>query len=227
MTLTRALVTAAALALAQPGFAQTAPDSPPDTAPASALDTAPDTAQAATPEASGAPASGTYAFDPQHSHILFSYDHMGFSTSTGMVRGVTGEVTLDPADPAKSSVTASFPLSGLITVAQDFDAHLMRSEEFLGNAPADATVTFTSTSVEPSGDDHASVTGDLTLNGTTQPVTLDVILRKSGAHPVEQKPAAGFAATGTIKRSDFGLGAFAPAVGDEVAITIAVEAMKP
>lgn len=210
MTLTRTLIAAAALAMAQPALAQTASDTTNPPA-----------------ESAAAPVAGTYNFDPHHSHILFSYDHMGFSTSTGMVRGVTGEVTLDPDTPANSSVTASFPLSSMMTVAKDLDQHLMTSDEFLGGAPDDAVVTFASTKVEPSGDDQAKVTGDLTLNGKTVPVTLDVQLRKAGENPMEKKPAAGFEATGTIKRSDFGLGAFAPAVSDDVALKIVVEAMKP
>ena len=211
MTLTRTLIAVAALALAQPALAQTASDA----------------ASPATDAATMAPVAGTYSFDPHHSQILFSYDHMGFSTSTGMVRGVTGEVTLDPETPANSSVTASFPLSSLMTVSRDLDQHLMSDDAFLASAPDDAVVNFASTKVEPSGDDQAKVTGDLTLNGKTVPVTLDVRLRKAGENPMEKKPAAGFEATTTVKRSDFGLGAFAPAVGDDVSITIVVEAMKP
>ena len=75
-------------------------------------------------------------------------------------------------------------------------------------------------------EDEARVTGDLTLNGVTKPVTLEVDLRKAAAHPMTQKPAVGFVAEGEIKRSDFNLGMLAPAVSDEMEIRISVEAIK-
>ena len=169
--------------------------------------------------------AGSYAFDPQHSHIVYTYEHMGFSTSTGLVRGVTGTITLDPADPAAATVEASFPLSSLKTVSADLDEHIMGPDFFNGEAPETA-ITFTSTTVEVTGDQTATVTGDLTLNGQTKPVTLDVTLRKAGEDPIVGALSVGFQATGTVKRSDFGLGAFAPAVSDEVQVTINVEAHK-
>ena len=156
---------------------------------------------------------------------MFSYDHTGFSTSHGFVNGVTGSVTLDKADPSKSTVEASFPLGSLRTIAASLDTHIM-GDDFFKGAAADTAVTFKSTSVNMEGDDEAKVTGDLTLNGVTKPVTLDVELKKAGAHPMTGKPAVGFDIETKIKRSDFNLGAFAPAVSDEVEIDIAVEASK-
>ena len=78
----------------------------------------------------------------------------------------------------------------------------------------------------PAGPDTARVTGDLLLNDVTAPVTLDVTLRRLGKHPMTGQPSAGFDITGSLKRSDFGLGAFAPAIGDEVGLEISVEAAK-
>ena len=198
--------------------------------PLSAQTAAPADAPSATDAAAAEPAAqalvaGSYAFDPQHSHIVYTYEHMGFSTSTGLVRGVTGTITLDPADPAAATVEASFPLSSLKTVSADLDEHMMGPDFFNGQAPETA-ITFKSTAVEVTGDHTAKVTGDLTLNGQTSPVTLDVTLRKAGEDPVVGALSAGFQALGTVKRSDFGLGAFAPAVSDEVQVTINVEAHK-
>ncbi|WP_299359213.1 YceI family protein [uncultured Paracoccus sp.] len=169
--------------------------------------------------------AGEYVFDQSHSQIVFSYDHMGMSTSHGVIRGVAGTITLDPADPANSKVEALFPLSSIQTIAPELDEHLGTEDFFAGAAPATA-ITFTSTSVEQTGPTTARVTGDLLLNDVTRPVTLDVTLRKLGAHPMTGQPAAGFDITGTINRSDFNLGAFAPAVGDEVDLQISVEAAK-
>lgn len=188
---------------------------------------APAVAQTAAPE-TAAPASdisGTYAFDPSHSQVVFSYDHLGFSTSYGMINGVTGSVTLDAANPAGSSVEASFPLSSVKTVDAALDEHMYGEQLFNGAAP-ETVVTFRSTRVEPENDTEAKVTGELTLNGVTREVTLDVDLQKAGEHPMAKKPAVGLVAEGEIKRSDFNLGMFAPAVSDEVEIRIAVEAVK-
>jgi len=226
------LAAALLLATALPLVAQTAGQEAPAAESAAPAATAPATegAAGAQAQAPAAPepveASGTYAFDPNHTHIVWSYEHMGFSTSTGVIRGVTGSVTLDPADPAASTVEASFPLSALQSVSPELDRHLIENEEFFAGAPADTAITFRSTAVEPTGDTTARVTGDLTLNGQTRPVTLDVTLRQSAVNPIDKVEAVGFQATGTLKRSDFGLGAFAPAVSDEVEITINAEGHK-
>ena len=225
------------LALASPALAQTAaPDAP---APAADADAAPAPAApaAATPAAADAAApgdaaaaahgdlSGTYTFDPSHSQVVFNYDHLGFSTSHGFVNGVSGAVTLDQASPAGSSVEAQFPLSAIVTIAPALDEHLMKPEFFNGAAPATA-VAFKSTSVEPKGTTEAVVVGDLTLNGVTKPVTMEVEITQAGPHPMSGKPTVGFEIEGKLLRSDFNLGALAPAVGDEVEFEISVEASK-
>lgn len=214
---------AVSMALALPVAAQT--DAPVADTPAPAATAPAPAAPAATTPAPAGDISGSYAFDPEHSQIVFSYDHMGFSTSRGFVNGVTGTVVLDQADPSKSLVEAQFPLSAIRTVAPALDEHLFADDFFKGAAP-ETLVTFKSTSVTPKDDDEADVTGDLTLNGVTRPVTLEVDLNKAAANPMTGKPAVGFEIEGTIKRSDFGLDAFVPAVSDEVKIEIAVEAVK-
>ncbi|MDO5605981.1 MAG: YceI family protein [Paracoccus sp. (in: a-proteobacteria)] len=171
------------------------------------------------------PEAGVWVFDPSHSQIVFRYDHMGFSTSYGFVNGVEGRVTLDPADPGAASVEASFPLSALRTIDAALDAHLMGPDFFnvSGEVPV---VTFTSTSVRPDGDDEARVTGDLTLNGVTRPVELKVEYNGAGIDPVSERVTIGFDIEAEIRRSDFNLGAFVPAVGDKVRIDISVEARR-
>ena len=208
--------------LAAPAVAQTAPDA--QQAPAAPEPAAQAAAETAAP-AKGGDLSGTYVIDPGHSQIVFSYDHLGFSISHGMINGVTGSVTLDAANPANSTVEASFPLSAVSTVDATLDEHIF-GDKFLNGASPDTQVTFRSTKVEVEDDDEAKVTGDLTLNGVTVPVTLEVELRKAAAHPMTQKPAVGVKAEGEIKRSDFNLGALAPAVSDEMEITISAEAIK-
>lgn len=173
--------------------------------------------------AMAAPAS--YEFDPSHSQVVFDYNHMGFSISTAIVNGVTGKVVLDPEAPQNSSVEATVPLSNLHSISPDMDKHLF-SADFFGTDQATAVATFKSTKVELDGDKEAKVTGDLTLNGVTKPVVLEVELNQLGNHPMSGKEVAGFEAETTIKRTDFNLGKFAPAVSDELDIKIAVEAAK-
>lgn len=182
-------------------------------------------APAATAQAS-ADIGGTYVFDPDHSQVVFSYNHMGFSTSHGTISGVNGTVTLDKADPAKSAVEASFPISAIHTITPALDEHLAGGKDFFNGAKPDTQVTFKSTSVKVEGDEEAEVTGDLTLNGVTKPVTLEVEITKAGDHPMSGKPTVGFSIEGKLNRSDFNLGAFVPAVSDEVTLEISVEASR-
>lgn len=168
--------------------------------------------------------SGVYGFDPDHSSILFEYDHMGFSKSPGLIREVTGSITLDAENPDNSSVEASFPISKIVTVAAGLDKHMLGADLF-NSADASQMVTFKSTKVQVDDDkDEAKVTGDLTLNGVTKSVVLDVDLEKAGVHPMTNKPTLGFEAETEILRSDFNLGLFAPAVSDKVKIEMAIEA---
>ena len=169
-------------------------------------------------------ASEKYVLDSSHSQIVFSYNHLGFSTGVGMFSGFEGEIMFDQEDPANSSVSVSMPLNSMLTGWQARFDHFM-SADFFG-AEGDEQITFTSSKIEVTGDTTAHITGDLTLNGVTKSVVLDATLNQVGDHPMAGKPWAGFDATTTLVRSDYGLGKFAPYVGDEVSVQISVEAMK-
>lgn len=179
------------------------------------------TALAATP-ALAAPEA--YVLDASHSQILFSYNHLGFSTTWGMFSGFDGQISFDAENPAASSVSVSFPVRTMLTGWQERFEHFMSKDFF--DAAADETVSFTSTAIEVTGETTAKISGDLTLNGVTKAVVLDATLNAQGVHPMANKPWLGFDASTSVLRSDFGLGMFAPFVGDEVAIRISVEAMK-
>ena len=179
---------------------------------------------AATLSAPAFASSQDYVLDASHSQIVFSYDHLGYSTTYGMFSGFDGTITFNQADPAASSVNVSFPVRTMLTGWEARFDHFMSGDFF--DAAADEMVTFTSTSIEVTGETTALITGDLTLNGITKPVVLDAKLNQVGDHPMEGKPWAGFDATATILRSDFEVGAFAPFVSDEVNIMISIEAMQ-
>ena len=168
-----------------------------------------------------------YEFDPSHAQVVFSYNHLGFSTTTGMFSGFEGEIMFDADDPANSSVSVSMPVMSMFTGWEAREAHFM-SGDFFGAEEGDM-VTFTSTSIEVTGDNTANITGDLTMNDVTKSVVLETTLNQRGPFPFGPKQGVdtlGLNATTTLLRSDFGLGAFAPAVGDEVAVTISLEAWE-
>ena len=166
-----------------------------------------------------------YVLDPSHSQIVFSYEHLGFSTTFGMFSGFDGEIMFDAADPAASSVSVSFPVRTMMTGWQARFEHFMSADVF--NAADDtAMVTFASTAIEVTGEKTANIKGDLTMNGVTKPVTIAATMNKADNHPMANKPWLGFSGTTTVLRSDFGVGLFAPAVGDEVTIMLSIEAAK-
>ena len=165
-----------------------------------------------------------YVLDASHSQILFSYNHLGYSTTHGMFSGFDGEIAFDQEDPAASSVNISFPVMSMLTGWEQRFAHLM-SGDFFGASEGDM-ITFASTGIAVTGDNTAMITGDLTMNGVTKSVVLDATMNQTGTHPMAEKPWAGFDATTSVLRSDFNVGNFAPFVGDEVQIMISIEAMK-
>lgn len=167
-------------------------------------------------------AAETLKLDPTHTEVVFQWDHFGLSKPTGKFMNAVGSVTLDEADPSKSSVEVSFDIAGINTGVANLDNHLKGADFF--DAAQFPTATFKSTSVAVTSATTAKVTGDLTLHGVTKPVTLDVTLNKLGNHPMKGKKAAGFSATGTIKRSDFGINKYVPAVSDEISLEITAEA---
>ncbi|HVI57067.1 MAG TPA: YceI family protein [Luteibacter sp.] len=164
----------------------------------------------------------TYKLDPGHTMVLFSWNHFGFSNPSANLNQVDGTLVYDEAAPTKATVEVTLPLSGLDTFVPKLDEHL-KSADFL-DAAKYPTVTFKSTKVTSAGKDKLKVTGDLTVHGVTKPVTLDVTVNKVGPHPMMKVQTAGFDATATIKRSDFGVGAYVPNVSDEIKIRITTEA---
>ena len=167
--------------------------------------------------------AGTYAADPNHTMVVWKLDHLGFSNYTGIFGDVTGTLVLDPANPAAAKVDVTIPIAKVTTASAGLTGHLLRpgkdgaKPDFFGPAPADARFVSTRVVLDDDGDE-AKVTGDLTLNGVTRPVTLDVDFHGAGA--MGGKQTVGFEAEATIRRSDFGLGFGVPMVGDEVELEI-------
>ncbi|MBO9882899.1 YceI family protein [Xanthomonas sp. D-109] len=185
----------------------------------------PATSAFAAPAAAAAAAkgvSGTYTLDPAHTDVLVQWSHFGFSNPSAHFGDVDGTLVYNAQDVSKSSVNVTLPLSGLNSFTAKFDEHLKSGDFF--DAAKFPTATFKSTKVTSAGGNKLTVAGDLTIKGTTKPVVLAVTLNGAGPHPMKKVPALGFDATTTVKRSDFGLGAYVPNVSDEVKIRITTEA---
>lgn len=174
---------------------------------------------------------GTYTADPGHTLVTWTLDHMGFSPYTGIFGDISGTLTLDPKNPGTAKVDVTIPVSKVTTASAGLTAHLTRAgkdggkPDFFGANAADAR--FVSTAVTVSGQ-TAKITGNLTLNGVTKPVTLDASFYGAGKAPEQMggKEVVGFHATGTIQRSQWGLGFGVPIVGDDVKLDIAAAFMK-
>ncbi|QRP63583.1 YceI family protein [Rhodanobacter sp. FDAARGOS 1247] len=167
----------------------------------------------------------TYQLDPSHTMVLFSWNHFGYSNPTADLGLGEGTVVFDEQHPANSSVEVTLPLARLDTHVAALDEHL-KKPDFL-DADKYPVVTFKSTAVQPLGGNKFKVTGNLTVHGVTRPVVLDATLNKIGPHPMSKALSIGFDATASIKRSDFGVGAYVPNVSDELAIRITTEGSVP
>lgn len=163
----------------------------------------------------------TYQLDPGHTMVLFTWNHFGFSNPTANLPLGSGMLVFDEKQPSKSTVEVTLPLANLDTHVSALDAHLKKPDFF--DAAKYPDVTFKSTKVQPLGGDKFKVTGDLTVHGVTKSVVLDAKLNKLGEHPMKKVQAIGFDATGTLKRSDFGVAAYVPNVSDEIKIHITTE----
>jgi polyisoprenoid-binding protein YceI len=165
----------------------------------------------------------SFKIDPVHSAILFKIEHFGVGNIYGRFDTFSGTFVFDPTDPSKDAVNVEIKTDSVDTNAADRDKHI-KSPDFF-NAAQYSTATFKSTSVKKVDDKHYEVAGDLTLRGVTKPVTLTVQQIGAGPGP-KGESRVGWEATVTLKRSDFEVKTFLPAVGDEVGLTIAVEGIK-
>ncbi len=172
--------------------------------------------------------AGTFKIDPTHASVTWKVMHMGLSNYTARFATMDATLTFDPAKPETSKLTASVDPMSIKTdfpfvEKENFDKVLGESAKWF-NGNVAKSITFTSTAVKMTGAKTADVTGDLTLLGVTKPVVLKVTFNGGmAAHPMSKKPAVGFSATGTVKRSEFGMTGGIPFVGDDVALLIEAE----
>lgn len=166
----------------------------------------------------------TYNVDGSHTFPRFSYSHFGYSTQLSSFSKTSGKVVLD-AEAKTGAVDIAIDMTSVSTGSVDFNGHI-QGEDFLDTAKF-PTATFKSTKVVFEGDKPKAIEGNLTIKGITKPVTLTVTSFQAMPHPMMKKPALGANAFTTIKRTEFNAGKYAPYVGDEVRIDIAIEAVAP
>jgi polyisoprenoid-binding protein YceI len=169
--------------------------------------------------------AATYTLDRNHTQVQFTWNHYGFTNLFGQFGRIEGTHEFDATDPTKSSVSATITTASVDSNIRKLDERLVSSDYF--DTAKYPTATFKSTKVEKGATpDRLSVTGDLTLHGVTKPVTLDVTVVKVGEQPLRKAPAAGFDATTTLKRSEFGITTYLPMAGDEIKIHVVAEAVE-
>lgn len=165
----------------------------------------------------------TYNIEPTHSMPRFEYSHLGYSIQLSRFDKTSGTITLDRTKRT-GSVDVTIDAKSVNTGMALFNEHIQAEDLF--NTAKYPTITYKSNKVKFDGDKVVSVDGDLTVKGVTKPVTLTVNSFMCMPHPMVKKEACGATATAKIKRSDFGVSKGVPYVGDEITLTIPVEAIK-
>ena len=170
-------------------------------------------------------AADTYRLDPVHTRVLFSIDHAGYSQAMGTVSGSHGDLWFDPDDWSAARVVVEVPLDRL----DMGDARWTRAvlAPNLLDARGHPVARFASNRIEPRDASHARACGDLTVRGITRDICMDVAFNQLKRHPLPPfRRTAGFSASATLKRSDFGIDAWKSVIGDEVQLRIEAEAVR-
>ena len=166
-----------------------------------------------------------YALDPVHTRVLVAASHAGFSQALGTVSGSHGALWFDPDDWTQAKLTVEVPLDRL----DMGDAKWTKAVQApnLLNTAQYPLARFASTRVEPVDATHARVCGDLSLHGVTRDACMEVVFHQLKRHPMPPfRRTAGFSATATLKRTDFGIDAWQALIGDEVQLRIEAEAVR-
>ena len=165
--------------------------------------------------------SGTYAVDPTHAYVTFSYLHQGLSYPLIRATALDGELELDAQAIENSSAHIAVSVDSIRTNTPYFDKELASPKFF--NAAKFPHITFSSARYEAAGERSGQLHGTVTIRGISRPLVLDVQINGAMENPITKKPVIGFSASGELRRSDFELDRFIPAVADEVSIDIEIE----
>ncbi len=161
---------------------------------------------------------GAYKVDASHTSVTFEIMHMNFSTYVGRFNTVDASLNFNKAAPEKSTATVTIDTASIDTNNDVLEGKL-RSAEFF-DAVKHPKITFVADKLDLKTASTGTLSGQLTMHGVTKPLTLDVTFNGGAKNPMTQNYTLGFAATGVLKRSDYGITAYIPLVGDEVKITV-------
>ncbi len=170
-------------------------------------------------------AAETLRIDETHSAVLFSWNHVGISNPAARFEKLQGSLLLDQADPTRSQVTVTIPIAGLRTGVDALDRRL-KSPDFLDEATY-PTITFTSTGIRMTGVKRFALAGTLSIHGITRPVVLDAKVNTVARNGFSDALMAGFDADLVLRRSDFGVSRYVPAISDELTVHITLHAEQP
>ena len=160
----------------------------------------------------------SWKVDKSHSHLTFTITHLAVSDVDGVFKDFDATITSSKPDFSDALFSFTANTASVNTSVDARDNHLKSADFF--DVSKYPTTTFVSTAIVPTTAGHYKLTGNLTLNGVTKPITLDLWYRGTITNPMSKAPDAGFQVTGTILRSDFKFGSKfgSPMLGDEVAI---------
>ncbi|WP_428394473.1 YceI family protein [Lichenicoccus sp.] len=165
--------------------------------------------------------AGLYKLDPLHSRIAWSVSHLGFSIYRGLIPSVQGSLRIDPADPAASRLNAYVAMAGLSSLDPALDTRLRGPQFFAtGRYPVAA---YHADGLTMTGPHTARLDGTLTLVGVTHRLAMNVRFERAGRDPVTGKLTLGFEGTATLQRSRYGIVAYTPLVGNDVALELEAE----
>jgi polyisoprenoid-binding protein YceI len=162
---------------------------------------------------------GRYRIEAAHTQVGFSISHFGFTNYSGLFAGARGNLQLDPAHPAANRLEVDIPVDSIVTTIPKL-TDLLKGEQWF-DAAKFPQASFSSTDISFGPKGEITISGNLTLHGVTKPVTLHAHLVGAGVNPLDKQYTVGFEARGAIKRTDFGVSLYAPALGDEVELKIA------
>jgi polyisoprenoid-binding protein YceI len=165
----------------------------------------------------------SYTIDPRHTFPHYEIDHHGFSLQRGRFERTRGKITLDRS-ARTGTVEVVVDTASVTSGVSKLDEHLMNEDFF--NVQKYPQMTFRASKIVFSGEVPAAIPGEFTLLGVTKPVTFTVTRFNCGVSPVSKKEVCGADATAMIKRTEFGMTKYAPAIGDEVKLILNVEATK-
>jgi polyisoprenoid-binding protein YceI len=168
--------------------------------------------------------SGKYYVDPTHAYIHMQYSHLGLSNPILGFEEFKMSMDLDNADPTKTTVAVEIDVDSVRTGSDIFHEHLTGAKWF--DAENNPSISFASTAISANADGTYELTGDLTIKDTTKPVTFTVTVNNAMMHPMAKKPVVGISAFGGLKRSQWGLGANAPYISDDVKLEIQAELLQ-